>query len=154
MSTLALIRPNDWDWVLLLHVGGAMILVGGMLTASSTLLFARGDARLLRLGYFSLLAVGVPGYVLMRIGAEWLYSKEGFNELPEEAGHPAWIDIGYLTADLGALLLLIALIGGSIGTYRLRNGKGAGLLNATMIISLVLLAAFVVTIWAMAGKPD
>ena len=59
-----------------------MILVGGLLTGASTLAFARGDARLLRLGYWTLLAVALPGYVVMRIGAEWLYLKEGLGRPP------------------------------------------------------------------------
>jgi hypothetical protein len=37
--------------------------------------------------------------------------------------------------------------------YRLRQGKGSGLLRATLVLSLVLLAAYVVAAWAMAGKP-
>lgn len=152
MSWLAAIRPDDWNYVLLLHVGGAMILVGGTLTAASALVFARGDARSLRLGYWSLLVVGLPGYILMRIGAEWMAEKEGFNE--EGAPEPAWIGLGWLIADLGLLLFLIALIVGGIGTYRLRSGKGTRLLKATMVISLVLLLAYVVAVWAMAGKPD
>ena len=43
MSVIAAIRPDDWNYVLLLHIGGAMILVGGMLTAASALALARGD---------------------------------------------------------------------------------------------------------------
>lgn len=147
MSWLAAIRPDDWNYVLLLHVGGAMILVGGTLTAASALVFARGDARSLRL-----VVVGLPGYILMRIGAEWMAEKEGFNE--EGAPEPAWIGLGWLIADLGLLLFLISLIVGGIGTYRLRSGKGTRLLKATMVISLVLLLAYVVAVWAMAGKPD
>jgi hypothetical protein len=38
--------------------------------------------------------------------------------------------------------------------YRLRQGKGAGLLRVTLVLALVLLAAYVVAVWAMAGKPD
>jgi hypothetical protein len=152
MSTLAVIRPDDWNWALLTHVGGAMILAGGMLTAVCALTLARGDARLLRLGYWSLLAVSLPAYVLMRIGAEWTASKEGFGE--EGALEPGWIGIGYMVADLGALLLLLALIVGGIGVYRLRGGKGTGLLKATMVMSIVLLASYVVAIWAMSAKPD
>jgi hypothetical protein len=38
--------------------------------------------------------------------------------------------------------------------YRLREGKGAGLLRATLVCSLVLLAACIVAIWAKAGKPS
>jgi hypothetical protein len=152
MSALATVRPDSWNFPLFLHVLGAMILVGAVLTGASTLAFARGDTRMLRLGYWSLLAVGLPGYVLMRIGAEWTASKEGFND--EGVSTPSWLDTGYLIADAGALVLLVALIVGGVGVYRLRTGKGAGLLKGTMVLSLLLLAAFIVAIWAMAGKPD
>jgi len=148
---LAAIRPDEWNWALLLHVGGAMILVGGMLTAASALTLARGHAGVLRLGYWSLLAVSLPGYILMRIGAEWIADKELL--LEEGVEEPDWLGVGYLVADTGALLLLIALVVGGIGVYRLRGGKGTSLLMATMVISLVLLAAYVVTIWAMSAKP-
>jgi hypothetical protein len=151
MSTLAAIRPDDWNFPLFVHVLGAMILVGGMLTAASTVAFGRGDDRLLRLGYWSLLAVGLPGYVLMRIGAQWIYSKEGLDDAPED---PAWLGIGYVVADAGALLLLIALILGGIGVYRLRSGGGRGLLTVSLWISVLLLAAYVVAVWAMSAKPD
>jgi hypothetical protein len=151
MSTLAAIRPDSWNFPLFLHVLGAMILVGGVLTAASALAFARGDVRQLRFGYFSLLAVGLPGYVLMRVGAEWIASREGYTA--KGAPSPTWLGIGYMVADLGALLLLIALVAGGIGTYRLRSDKGQALLKATMILTLVLLAGYTVAIWAMSGKP-
>jgi hypothetical protein len=150
-SVLAVSRPTELNFPLFLHVFGAMILVGGTLTAASALAFARGDARLLRLGYWSLLLVGLPGYVLMRIGAQWIYSKEGLEDAPIDE---AWTGIGFAVADGGALLLLIALILGGIGVRRLRSGKGSGLLKATMAISILLLAAYVVAIWAMSAKPS
>jgi hypothetical protein len=152
VSVLAASRPDSWNFPLFLHVLGAMILVGATLTGASTLAFARGDTRSLKLGYWSLLAVGLPGYVLMRIGAEWTASKEGFND--EGAPEPDWLGIGYLIADIGLLIFLLALIVGGIGVYRLRTGRGAGLLKATMAIAFVLLAAYIVAVWAMAGKPD
>lgn len=152
MSTfLALSRPTEWNFPLFVHVFGAMVLVGGLLAGASTLLYARGDARFLRLGYWTLVAVALPGYVVMRTGAEWLYTKEGLDELPDE---PTWIDMGYGIADLGALLVLIALIVGGIGVRRLRTGGGTGLLKATMIIAWIVLAAALVAVWAMAGKPN
>jgi hypothetical protein len=152
MSALATIRPDSWNFPLFLHILGAMILVGATLTGASTLAFARGDTRMLRLGYWSLLAVGLPGYVLMRIGAEWTASREGFND--EGVSAPTWLDTGYLIADAGLLVFVIALIVGGIGVYRLRTERGAGLLTGTMVLSLLLLAAFIVAIWAMSGKPD
>ena len=148
---LAAIRPDSWNFPLLLHVFGAIVLVGGVGTGAATLGIARGHERLLRVGYFTLLAVGLPGYVLMRIGAEWIYSKEGLDDAPED---PAWVGIGYIVADLGALLFLIALIVGGIGVYRLRRGGGTTLLKVSMAISLLLLAAAFVAVWAMGAKPD
>ena len=154
MSTvLAAVRPDDWNFPLLVHAAGAMVLYGGLLTGASALGFARGDTRLLRLGYFTLLAVALPGWIVMRVGAQWIYSKEGWDDLPEGT-EPGWLGIGFLTAEGGGLLLLISLIAGGIGVRRLRDGGGSGLLKATLVIALILLAAYTVAVWAMAGKPD
>jgi hypothetical protein len=151
MNVLAAIRPDDWNFPLFLHVLGAMTLVGATLTGASTLAFARGDPRLLRLGYWTLLVVGLPGYVLMWAAAHWIYSKEGLDESPIDS---AWTTIGFVVAEGGAVFFVASLIVGGIGVRRLGTGKGAGLLKATMILSLILLAAYVVAVWAMAGKPD
>jgi hypothetical protein len=153
MSLLAAVRPGSWNFPLFLHVLGAMILVGGLVTGASALAFARGEARLLRLGYWSLLAVSLPGWVLMRIGAQWIYSKEGWYDVPDKF-RPGWLDIGLIIGDLVGLILLVSLVAGGVGVYRLREGKGPGLLRVTLVLSLVLLAAYVVAVWAMAGKPD
>jgi hypothetical protein len=154
MTVLAASRPMEWNFPLFVHVFGATILVGGLLTGGSVLAYARGNERSLRLGYWTLLAVSLPGWVVMRIGAQWIYSKEGWDDLPEGVDDPTWLGIGYVVADLGGLILLVSLIVGGVGMYRLRAGKGSGLLKATMILSLLLLAAYVVAVWAMAGKPD
>jgi hypothetical protein len=145
----SLFRPDSWNLPLFVHVLGAMVLVGGLSVASSSVAMARGEARLLRIGYLTLLIVCLPGYLIMRIGAEWIYSREHLADAPTD---PAWVGIGYITADAGALLLLIALILGGIGLRRLRSGK-TGLLRASLVISVILLAAYVVTIWAMGAKP-
>jgi hypothetical protein len=152
VTVLALIRPGSWEFPLFLHVLGAMILIGGLVTSASSLGFARGDVRFLRLGYWSLLAVSLPGWILMRIGAEWIASREGWTK--KGVPSPTWLDIGFLLADAGGLILLISLVVGGLGVRRLRQGKGAGLLKATLVLSLILLAAYVVAVWAMAGKPD
>jgi hypothetical protein len=153
MSVLAAVRPDEWNFPLFLHVFGAMVLVGGLLTSASVLAYARGDARFLRLGYWSLLAVSLPGWVVMRIGAQWIYTEEGWDDLPDDA-EPDWIGIGAVAADAGGLILLVSLVVGGVGVYRLREGKGSGLLKATLVLSLILLAAYVVAVWAMTGKPD
>jgi ABC-type maltose transport system permease subunit len=150
-ALLAAHRPTDWNFPLFVHVFGAMVLVGGLLAGASIITYARGDVRSLKLGYWTLLAVAFPGYIVMRIGAQWIYSREGWEDLPDD---PTWIGIGFIVADLGALITLIALILGGVGMYRLRNGKGAGLLKAAMVLAWIVLAAALVAVWAMAGKPD
>jgi hypothetical protein len=151
-TVLATVRPHAWDFPLFLHVLGAMILVGGLLTGAACLALARGDVKFLRLGYRTLLAVALPGWLLMRIGAEWIASKEGWDA--KGVHDPTWLNIGFILADLGGLILLISLVVGGIGVRRLRTGKGTTLLRTTLALSVVLLGAYVVAVWAMAGKPS
>jgi len=150
-AVIATVRPHAWDFPLFVHVLGAMILVGGLLAGAACLWLARGDARFLRIGYRSLLVVALPGWILMRVGAEWIASKEGWTH--KGVPTPRWLDIGFLIADIGGLILLISLIVGGVGVRRLRSGQGATLLRTTLALSVVLLAAYVVAVWAMAGKP-
>jgi hypothetical protein len=152
MSILAAFRPDSWDFPLLVHIVGVVLFVGGVVSAAALLGYARGDAKLLRLGYWPLLALALPGYIVLRIGGEWLNDK--YNDLTPGVDEPAWLTIGYIVADLGALLLLASLIIGGIGVYRLRDGKGTGLLKATLALSIVIIAAGLVAVWAMAGKPS
>jgi hypothetical protein len=153
VSVLAAARPDSWDFPLFLHVLGAMVLVGGLVAGASALGYARGEVKFLRLGYWALLAVSLPGWVLMRVGAEWIYTREGWDDLPEGVDNPGWLDTGRLISDAGGPILLVSLVAGGIGVYRLRAGKGSGLLKVTLVLALVLLAAYVVAVWAMAAKP-
>ena len=154
-QVLAAIRPDDWNFPLLVHVFGALVLVGALTTAVALQFAAWRTDRLElgRLAFRTLLFIAFPAWWVMRIGAQWIYSKEGWDDLPDEAV-PTWIDIGFIVADLGALLTVIALVVGGIGVRRLRDGKGAGLLKATMVIAWLVLAAALVAVWAMSGKPD
>jgi hypothetical protein len=151
---LAAIRGPGQDFPVLLHIVGATIVFGALLASATSLALARGQIRLLRLGYFSLLLVGLPGLILLRLSAQWIYSKQGWDDLPDKL-QPTWLSIGFVVADLGGILFLVALVLGGIGIFRLRKGKsGAGLLNLTMVIALVLVVAYVVAVWAMSGKPS
>ncbi len=152
---IAAIRPDDQSLALLLHLVGATVVFGALLACATSLLLARGDTRLLRLGYFSLLLVGVPGLILMRLGGEWLYRLQKWDQLPAQFADPAWLRIGFIVSDWGAMLLLLALAVGGIGVRRMRDGKGgAGLLRVTMVLSLILVVAYIVAVWAMTGKPN
>src|SRR5262245_37745016 len=147
MNVLASLRGDSLDFPLFVHVLGAMILVGGLVAAASALGFARGDPRLLRLGYWSLLGIALPGWVLMRAGGEWIYSREGWDDLPQGVDDPGWLNTGAIIADAGGFVLLVSLVAGGVGVRRLRAEKGAGLLKTTLVLSLVLLAAYVVAVW-------
>jgi hypothetical protein len=149
MNVLAAIRPDEWNLPLFVHVLGAIVLVGGVMSAAGALGYARGNVAMLRAGYFSLLAVALPGWIVMRVGAQWIYDEEGF----EGGEEPTWMAIGWATADPGGALLLAGLITGGIGVRRLGTGGGAGPLKATLVISVILLAAYIVSIWAMSAKP-
>ena len=150
--TIALVRPDDWNFPLLLHVAGAMLLVGSLVTAAALLLLAwRGDSPgLIRLGFRTLLIAAFPSYVLMRVGAEWINSKEN---IPDEAD---WIGIGYITADGGLLFLLISTILAGVAARRAgrRPGGGGTLGRVATVLTLIVLAAYVVAVWAMTAKPS
>jgi hypothetical protein len=148
MSALASIRPDSWNLPLLLHVLGAMVLVGAATTGSAASLASSrtAEAPFLRsLAWRSFVLVALPAYVVMRVGAEWLYSKE----LGDADDDPAWIGIGYVTADAGALLLLVTLI---LSGLAVRRGSG-GLTRAAGLVSLLAVVAWLVAVWAMSGKP-
>jgi hypothetical protein len=152
---LAAIRPDEQSFALLLHLVGATVVFGALLASATSLLLARGDTRLLRLGYFSLLLVGLPGLILLRVAGQWLYQLQSWDKLPSQIGEPTWLNIGFIVADWGGILFLLALALGGVGVYRTRSGKGgAVLLKATMVISLVLIVGYAVAVWAMTGKPS
>jgi hypothetical protein len=144
-------RSDAVNFALLVHVAGAMVLVGGLVTAATAAIVGWKDesVALRRFSYWTLLAVAFPGYIVMRIGAEWVFSKE----YPENYD-PSWIGIGYITADGGGLLLLIALILGGIGIRKSRSGGGGGLLKTSSVLATLLVAVYVVTVWAMGAKPS
>ena len=146
---LAAIRPDDVDVALLVHVLGAMVMLGGLVTAATAGVAGWREAtgQLQRLAYKTLLVVALPGFVVMRLAAEWVYGEENLDAVPEE---PAWVGIGYITADLGGLLLLVALVLGGIGV---RRGGGGALLKTAVVLATVLVAVYVVAVWAMGAKP-
>ena len=152
-TVLAAIRPDSWNFPLLMHVFGAMILVGGLVTAVTALLLGwrRDTAWYSRLGFWSLLLVAFPAWWIMRIGGEWIASKENFPEDDE----PTWLGIGYITAELGGLLLLIAIIVTGIGVRRMRGQESgtSSLVRVGGVLATLILCAYIVAMWAMSGKP-
>jgi hypothetical protein len=99
----------------------------------------------------TLLAVALPGWIIMRVGAEWTYNKENLDSLTSD---PTWLGIGFSLADGGGVLLLLALVLGGIGMRQSRRGKGERLLKASGAIAALLVVAYAVAVWAMGAKPS
>ena len=151
---LAILRPDDWDFPLFVHVLGAMALVGALVVVVTALLLVwRSDdaarhAFLTRFAFQSLLLAVIPSYIVMRIGGQWIESRE---DVDDEA---AWIGIGYVTADIGALLILVATALAGVAARRMRRGGASTVVpRAAAVVSSLVLAGYVVAMWAMTVKP-
>ena len=149
---IAAIRPDDWDFPLLMHVLGAMLLVGALcvvliaLAAAWRLREAEEAAPLRRLAFQALLFGVVPSYVVMRIGGQWLASEENLDE-----SEPDWLEVGYLVADLSALVLIATVVLAGLAVRR--GARGGPLGRSAAVLAIVLLAAYLVAVWAMTTKP-
>jgi hypothetical protein len=151
MIGIGAIRPDSWDLPLLLHILGAMLLVGTLVLAASALLFAwrDGNASLVRLGYQALLIGALPSWLVMRGSAEWIASKEHLSD-----SNLSWVEIGFNTADVGFVVLLVSTLLAGLAVRRVRRSESPGPLGRTPagVVSL-LLVAYLVAIWAMTTKP-
>ena len=77
-----------------------------------------------------------------------------FQGVSECADEPSWIGIGYVTAEPGGLLLLISVVLARLGARRLARGRGGRrLTRSATVLVLVVLAAYLVALWAMTAKP-
>jgi hypothetical protein len=148
---LAAIRPDSWNFPLLVHVLGASVLVGGLVVAVAAqfLGWRRPDdaAAFGRLAFRALLFVAFPAWWVMRVGGQWIYSKEGLDELDPE---PGWVGVGFVTADFGGLLLLVSIILAGLGARRQKNILG----RIATVLAAIVLVAYLVATWAMTAKPD
>jgi hypothetical protein len=149
----AAVRPDSWNLPLFLHVLGATTLVGLLAVAVAVLIAAAraGDDRTaaVRLAFRTLLIGAIPAYLVMRIGAEWIADKEHLTD-----SDASWIGIGYSVADVGLLILIILNVLAGLAYRRARRGgQPVALLRWTTGLTLLLILAYGVALWAMATKP-
>jgi hypothetical protein len=85
----------------------------------------------------------------MRIAAEWILSKEHLQN-----SNAAWIGDGFLAADAGGLLLLIATIVANVAVRRDPDAGLGMLAKVGASLSVVLIALYVFAVWAMTTKPS
>jgi uncharacterized membrane protein YeaQ/YmgE (transglycosylase-associated protein family) len=152
MSALAIIRPDDWNLPLFLHVLSALVLIGAVALVLIWLAGAwrAGSAPNTRLAFRTLLWAVIPAWIVMRLTAEWLLDKQGLEDAELD-----WIEIGFITAEPTFVLLLIATV---IAGLRARamaagaTGPSIGGRIAAGLVSVCLLA-YLVALWAMTTKP-
>jgi hypothetical protein len=155
MTQLAILRADDVNLPLFLHVLGAMALVGAVVLVVASLAGARGEggAASLRLGYRSLLLVALPAWIVMRAAGEWTASEEGLTDLDSA---PDWLDVGYMTAEPSFLLLIVATILAGVASRRAARAgaeDSAALGRVALVLAGLALVLYVVAIWAMTAKP-
>jgi hypothetical protein len=148
-------RASDWKLPLIIHIFGAMLLVGALTLAAVSLIAAwrSGSPKLTRLGFMSVFYGAIPGWVIMRAGAAWIANKEG---LDSDKVKLSWLDVGFTTADGGLVLLIALLIIGSILVRRINRDESGPWISARIATGLVsvLLIAYLVAVWAMTTKPS
>jgi len=143
MSVLAAIRPDDWNLALFVHILGAMALVGALVLVIVAL-----AERNLRLGYRALLLGVLPGWIVMRGGAQWIAEKEKLDGLDPV---PSWVDIGYSVSDPMLLLIIIATVCAGLAARRQR--QDGPLRGTALVLTVIMLVAASVAVWAMSTKP-
>ena len=141
---LALIRPDSWNFPLFLHIFGATVLFGTVATVAiagfATRSHAAYEQLLARVAQRTFLLGIVPAYILMRVGAQWIDSKEFPN-----GDEPGWVGVGFIVSDAGVILLLI--VGILLAVRRQR------VLLAVPILTAIYVVALGVAWVAMSGKP-
>lgn len=141
---LALIRPDAWNLPLFLHVLGATVLFGtvGVVAVAGFAIRRTSDHELLlaRVAQRTYMLGVIPAYIVMRVGAQWINSKEFPN-----GNEPGWVGVGFLVSDAGALLLVV--VGILLAVRRQRILFAVPLLTALYVIALGV--AWV----SMSGKP-
>jgi hypothetical protein len=144
---IAFLRPDAWDFPLFVHVLGAMALFGGV---GAIFLLSLAGQRMpeqavfaRRTAFVTLLAVVWPAYVVMRVGAQWIFDKEDL-----DPDMPTWISTGIVVGDGGALVLIALTV---LGWLALRRKPSVARYFAGL--AGVYLVALVVAWWAMTAKP-
>ena len=148
---LAVVRADDVNLPLLLHVLGAMLLVGTLVLAMTALYLAwrDGSEASARLAFRSLLVGVIPAWIVMRVSAQFLLDKEGL-----EDAELAWIDIGFISAEPGFLLIVIATVLAGLAARRAGRGEAVGTgVKVAAVLCSILLVGYVIATWAMTAKP-
>ena len=145
---LAAVRPDSWNLPLFLHVLGATLTFGATAVVAILGFAGRNAASdrslwLRRLAFRVGLFVLVPAWILLRIPAQWIDSKE----FPDD--EPGWVGVGYPVTEGGLLLIIVMLILGWFAKRKLESRAAA----AVPWLPTIFLVALAVAWFAMTAKP-
>ena len=141
---LAILRPDSWNFPLFLHVLGAMVVTGATAAAFIGAVSSRRWPWLRAVVSRTLLLATFPAWILMRLGGQWIDSKENI------PGDPGWLGVGFIVGDGGFVLLIVAMI---LGVVSVRRPQRNWPISAVAVITGVYFVALVVAMVAMTGKP-
>jgi hypothetical protein len=153
---LAAIRPTDWNWLLFGHLLAAFALVAGVIVVILTSAAATWSGRpehtpLLRsIGFRTNLVVVIPAFVAIHILGGILADRE----FPGNTNEPGWLGASFAITTIATLVAVVLAL---LQYWALRRSRAGSLggwqaLTATCVPP-VMLAALVVVIALMAGKP-
>lgn len=141
---LALLRPDSFNFPLFLHVLGAMTVTGA---TAAAFVCAVSEPRWpwLRLVLArTLIFATFPAWILMRLGGAWEDSR---SPIGDNAG---WLGVGYIVADAGFVLLIVAMILAAVGVRRPQRNWP---IRTVAAITGLYFVALIVAMFAMTGKP-
>jgi len=141
---LALLRPDSFNLPLFLHVLGAMTVTGATAAAFVCAVSEPRWPWLRMVLARTLIFATFPAWILMRLGGAWEDSR---SPIGDDAG---WLGVGYIVADAGFVLLIVAMILAAVGVRRPQRNWP---IRAVAVITGLYFAALIVAMFAMTGKP-
>lgn len=151
---LAIIRPDDWNWLLFFHVLLGMIAVGGVLTVVATSLAALRaggeQLTLLRVLAFRANALAVlPALVGLYVLGTILADREFGDDSPD------WLDTAWRITDVTVVFggVVLTLLQYWVARRARAGATGGWPAVVASYLPLAVLAALGVVIFLMSGKP-
>lgn len=129
-----------------LHVFGAMVMVGALLLAVTSLVTAwrADDLGSMRLGYRALLWGALPAWLVMRVFGQVLLDEGGYDE------EAAWVGTGFGASEVGLLFLVAATV---LAGLSVRRAAGGTRIRAAVVCVGIMLLLSLIAIFAMTTKP-
>jgi uncharacterized membrane protein len=143
-SVLGMLRPDNWNFPLFLHVLGAMTLTGATAAAFVAAVSEPRWPWLRMVVARTMLLAVFPAWLLMRLAGQWIDSKEDI------AGDPGWLSVGFIVGDAGLVLLIVAMILAAVGVRRPQRNWP---IRVVAGITGLYFVALIVAMFAMTGKP-